>query len=176
MESPETTTITPLARAQATCLTPHGVYGRSADLQSCVSAKNAMIDDEPAKKKNTTYHILVEKKPKHTTSVHPGAPSNSNSTLDRFEYARSGSPGKTITYAKLEMTEKMSEKPDKAKIIIYALLHMGDKMSETRDNAQSIAYALVHMVEKISDEPEIITKARVFIHRRLRISSRSLTR
>ena len=66
---------------KATCttyLTPHGVFERIAELQSCVSPTNAMIDDEPAK--NTTFW---SKKPKHTTFGHPSAPGNSSSTPSR---------------------------------------------------------------------------------------------
>ena len=51
-EGPETTTITP--------------FVRTADLRSCPVATNAMITDELAKKKNTTYSCFVKKK--HTTS------------------------------------------------------------------------------------------------------------
>ena len=53
----------------AAFLTPHDVFARSADLQSCRVATDAMIDDEPAKNRNKPQRATFRlKKTKHTTS------------------------------------------------------------------------------------------------------------
>ena len=62
---------------------------------------------------------------------------------DRVEDASGVSPSKNISFSLLEMAEKMSEKPDKAKVIICALLHMGNQMSAKLDQVRSITRARV---------------------------------